>query len=79
MGEASKKKQFVESYEDYLLSKQSKNNCIFYKILLNSKQNIEALFFLVFLFFSSCQYFEKQVPSEGIIEKRVESNQLERS
>jgi hypothetical protein len=56
-----------------------KNNCIFYKILLNSKQNIEALFFLVFLFFSSCQYFEKQVPSEGIIEKRVESNQLERS
>jgi hypothetical protein len=51
MGEASEK-QFVEA-EDYLLSKQSKdNNCIFYKILLNSNKTLKHYyFFLVFLFF----------------------------
>jgi uncharacterized FlgJ-related protein len=46
------------------------NNCIFYKILPNSKQNIEALLLFSILIFSSCQYFEKQVPSEKELLKK---------
>jgi hypothetical protein len=44
------------------------------------KTNLEAVLSLfVFLIFNSCQYFDKQIPSKGIVTKGTEIHQLERS
>jgi hypothetical protein len=43
-----------------------KNNCIFIKIYIQNKIKTlkQYLLFLIFIFFHSCQYFDKKVPSE---------------
>jgi hypothetical protein len=72
MGEASKKSSLLKAMKIICFRNNLKdNNCIFIKYYPIQKKNIEALLlFLVFLFFSSCQYFEKQVPSEKELLKK---------
>jgi hypothetical protein len=72
MGEASKKSSLLKAMKIICFRNNLKdNNCIFIKYYSNSKQNIEALLlFFSILIFSSCQYFEKQVPSEKELLKK---------
>mgnify|MGYP003514543136 FL=1 len=50
----------------YFRRKSKKNNCIFINNLDSFKNNTlkQFYFLLLFVFFSSCQYLDKQVPSE---------------
>jgi hypothetical protein len=71
MDEASKKSSLLKAMKIICFRNNLKdNNCILYKILIQNKTLKHYYFFLVFLFFSSCQYFEKQVPSEKELLKK---------
>jgi hypothetical protein len=59
-----------------LVNEYEKNNCIFIKILVQFKKTTLKHYslFLVFILFNSCQYFDKQIPSEKeLLKKELKS------